>query len=284
MDVRLNSATFLAANCSYQESSTVIIGCPLDITTTFRPGTRFAPGTVREVSWGLETYSLLQDRDLEDLKICDVGDLELPFGNTEGALETIQRYVAAVAADKKFPVLIGGEHLLTLGVVKELSRQYVDVVVVQIDAHADLRETYLGEHLSHATVMRRIADVVGEGSICQLGVRSATRDEIRYAKQIGSLCEVEEVVNRVEGRPVYVTVDLDVLDPAVAPGVSTPEPGGLTFDELISMLTRLQGLGVIGCDVVELSPTYDPTQQSAIAAAKVIRELILQFGRKKGIE
>lgn len=277
MELQFASRTFLAADSSYAESPAVIIGCPLDITSSFRPGTRFAPQAIRDCSWGLETYSPRLDRDLEDLKICDVGDISLPQGDLEGALGMIQGYLAAVIGDKKFPILLGGEHLISVPVVNELTRHHRNLAVIQLDAHADFRQEYLGNPLSHATVMRRIADILGEENIFQLGIRSGTREEMRAARELGSLSGEGDTLRRAAGRPVYLTVDLDILDPAVAPGVGAPEPGGLTFDECISLISQLSSLRVVGFDVVELSPPYDPTQQSAMAAAKLVRELILQF-------
>jgi agmatinase len=225
----------------------------------------------------LETYSPALDRDLEDLKICDVGDLMLPHGSLEGALEAIQRYVATIMGDGKFPILLGGEHLISLPVVREVVKHHPSLVVIQLDAHADFLQKYEGEPLSHATVMRRIADLVGNENICQLGIRSGTKEEIRSAKATRSFAEIHEVLRRAAGRPVYLTVDLDILDPGVAPGVGTPEPGGLTFAEVISLISQMYALHVVGFDIVELTPPYDPTQQSAMAAAKLTRELILQF-------
>jgi agmatinase len=277
MDLQFTSRTFLAAESSYAESPTVIVGCPLDITSSFRPGTRFGPQAIRDVSWGLETYSPRLDRDLEELKICDVGDISLPQGNLEGALETIQGCLAAIVGDKKFPILLGGEHLISLPVVKELVRHHGNLVVIQLDAHADFRQEYLGDPLSHATVMRRIADILGGKNIFQLGIRSGTREEMHAARELGSLVEMEEALRRAAGRPVYLTVDLDILDPAIAPGVGAPEPGGLTFDECLALISHLSSLRVVGFDLVELSPPHDPSQQSAMAAAKLVRELILQF-------
>jgi agmatinase len=277
MELPLTSRTFLAADSAYEKSFAVIIGCPLDSTSSFRPGTRFAPQSIRDVSWGLETYSPRLDRDLEDLPVCDLGDIVLPQGNLNDALGMIQGYVATVLEDHKLPILLGGEHLISLPAVKEVFKHHHKVAVIQLDAHADFRQEYLGEPLSHATVMRRIADILGGENIFQLGVRSGTREEIDAARATGSLIQVEEVLLRTAGRPVYLTIDLDILDPAVAPGVGVPEPGGLTFDECLSLVSRLSSLNVVGFDVVELSPPYDPTQQSAMAAAKLIRELILQF-------
>jgi agmatinase len=277
MDLQFASRAFLAAESSYAESLAVIIGCPLDITSSFRPGTRFAPQAIRDCSWGLETYSPRLDRDLEDLRICDVGDISLPQGDLESALGMIQGYLTPVIRDKKFPVLLGGEHLISVPVVNELTKHHQNLAVIQLDAHADFRQTYLGNPLSHATVMRRIADILGGENIFQLGIRSGTREEMRAARELGSLSGEGDTLRRTAGRPVYLTVDLDLLDPAVAPGVGVPEPGGLTFDECISLISHLSSLRVVGFDVVELSPPYDPTQQSAMAAAKLVRELILQF-------
>jgi agmatinase len=277
MDLQFNSRTFLAADSSYAESLAVIIGCPLDITSSFRPGTRFAPQAIRDCSWGLETYSPALDRDLEDLKICDVGDISLPQGDLGGALETIQNYLATVMADGKFPILMGGEHLISLPVVTAAVKHHPHLAVIQLDAHADFRQEYLGDSLSHATVMRRIADLLGGDNICQLGIRSGTREEMQAAKSQGVIFDREEMLRRTAGRPVYLSLDLDILDPGVAPGVGVPEPGGLSFNEVGSLISSLGSLEVVGFDIVELSPPYDPTQQSAMAAAKLIRELILQF-------
>lgn len=277
MEFQFASRTFLAADSTYAESPTVIIGCPLDSTSSFRPGTRFAPLAIRDCSWGLETYSPALDRDLEDLKICDVGDISLPQGDLEGALGTIQGYLDTVMGDGKFPILLGGEHLISLPAVTAAAAHHPHLAVIQLDAHADFRQEYLGDSLSHATVMRRIADLLGGENICQLGVRSGTREELRAARSMGVITDREETLRRTAGRPVYLSLDLDILDPGVAPGVGVPEPGGLSFDEVFSLISQLHALHLVGVDVVELSPPYDPTQQSAMAAAKLIRELILQF-------
>lgn len=277
MDLQFTSRTFLAADSPYAESLAVIIGCPLDITSSFRPGTRFAPQAIRDCSWGLETYSPALDRDLEDLKICDVGDISLPQGDLAGALGMIQGYLASVMGDGKFPILLGGEHLISLPAVTAAATHHPHLAVIQLDAHADFRQDYLGDTLSHATVMRRIADLLGGENICQLGVRSGTKEEIRAARSMGIIADIEETLRRAAGRPVYLSVDLDILDPGIAPGVGVPEPGGLSFDEVVSLISQLHALHIVGVDVVELSPPYDPTQQSAMAAAKLIRELILQF-------
>jgi len=283
MELQFASRTFLAADSPYAESPAVIIGCPLDITSSFRPGTRFAPQAIRDCSWGLETYSPALDRDLEDLKICDAGDISLPQGDLEGALGIIQGYLATVMGDGKLPILLGGEHLISLPAVTAAAAHYPHLAVIQLDAHADFRQEYLGEPLSHATVMRRIADLLGGENICQLGVRSGTREELRAARSMGIIADIKETLRRTAGRPVYLSLDLDILDPGVAPGVGAPEPGGLSFDQVVSLISQLHALRIVGFDVVELSPPYDPTQQSAMAAAKLIRELILQFYPDKNL-
>jgi agmatinase len=277
MELQFGSRSFLAAHAPYDKSTVVVIGCPLDSTSSFRAGTRFAPQAIRDASWGLETYSPLLNKDMEDLEICDTGDMILPQANVEGALGLIQGYLETVVRAKKFPILLGGEHLISLPAIKALIPYYPNLLVIQLDAHADLRQEYLGDILSHATVMRRIADVLGGENICQYGIRSGTKEEMQDARTMGSLVQVPEMLQRAAGRPVYLTVDLDILDPAVAPGVGTPEPGGLTFTECLALIAQLSPLRVVGFDVVELSPPYDPTQQSVMAAAKLIRELILRF-------
>jgi agmatinase len=277
MDGTVNTWKFLAADRSYEDSRVVVVGCPLDATSTFRSGSRFGPQALRQVSWNLETYSPMFDRDLDEIPICDLGDVELPPGNVEVALSLISRCIGTISADGKFPVAVGGEHLISLATVRELARHHPNLMVVQVDAHTDLRNEYLGEALSHATVMRRIVDVVGENALCQVAIRSGTREEFQHAARIGSLCDPDQVRDKIDGRPVYLTVDLDVLDPAVAPGVSTPEPGGLAYHELASLLARFEGLPLVGCDLVELCPPFDISQQSAIAASKLVRDLILEF-------
>jgi len=236
-----------------------------------------APEAIRQVSWALESFSPALETDLEDIQVCDMGDLELPLGSVERALEIVEQYVEEVLSDEKFPVLLGGEHLITLAAVRAFRQHYPDLMVLQLDAHADMREQYLGDRLSHATVMRRVSEVVGVKSVVQVGVRSGAREELAYARQIGSLCTIEKAMDRIGDRPVYLTIDIDILDPSTAPGVSTPEPGGLTGGELLALIYQLNSLEVVGCDVVELVPPYDPSQQSSITAAKLIRELILQY-------
>ena len=245
-----------------------------------RPGTRFASRTMRGESYGLETYSPYQDKDLEDLAIFDGGDLELCFGDTEKALAAIESYTTRVLRDNKRPVMIGGEHLVTLGAVRAVARKYPELHVVHFDAHADLRDDYLGITLSHATVLHRVWDIIGDGRIYQFGIRSGERSEFQWGQdhvttQKFNFKGLAEVIEKLQGQPVYFTLDLDVLDPSVFPGTGTPEPGGVSFIELLEAIQQVSRLNLVGCDINELSPVYDQSGASTAVACKVLRELLL---------
>lgn len=232
-----NIETFLECDKEYNEAEIVLFGAPFDSTTSFRPGTRFGSSAVRHESYGLESYSPYQDKDLRDCKIMDSGDLELSFGNTKAALTDIYHRTALILKDKKLPFMVGGEHLVTLGAFRAVWEQYPEVCIIHFDAHADLREEYLDAKLSHACVLRRCWEMTGDGKIHQFGIRSGDRDEFYWAKehvkmQKFSFDGLEEALEELKGKPVYFTVDLDVMDPSVFPGTGTPEPGGVSFDEL----------------------------------------------------
>lgn len=275
-----NVETFLGCDCEYEEAKAVLFGAPFDSTTSFRPGTRFASRTMRAESFGLETYSPYQDKDLTDIAVFDGGDLELCFGDTSLALGQIEEFAAKIVADGKLPVMIGGEHLVTLGAVRAVAKQYPDLHILHFDAHADLRDDYLGATLSHATVLRRSWELVGDGRIFQFGIRSGDRSEFLWAKdhvttQKFNFDGLEDVIQKLADHPVYVTIDLDVLDPSVFPGTGTPEPGGVGFLQLLNAVLSLKGLNVVGCDVNELSPVYDQSGVSTAVACKILRELLL---------
>ena len=261
----------------------MLVGAPFDGTTSFAPGTRFGPARLREASQGLETYSPAQDRSLEEVAFADLGDLELPFGNVTEALERIEAACRDVIGRGKSLVLLGGEHLISLPAIRACHSVHKELAVVQFDAHADLRDAYLGEHDSHATVMRRAGEIVGAGSVFQIGIRSGTREECVYGRAFSGLfteelhAGVERAVEALAGRPVYVTVDIDVVDPGYAPGTGTPEPGGCRPQELFEALRRLAALNVVAFDVVELNPLVDTGWTTAILAAKVVREGLLAF-------
>jgi len=280
-----NIHTFIGCDDEYSDSNIVIFGAPFDGTTSYRPGTRFAPSHIRNESYGIETYSPYLGLDLNDYKIFDGGDLELSFGNTKKALNTIEEYVDKLLKDNKMPFMIGGEHLVTLGAVKACSKYYNDMHIVHFDAHPDLRDKYLGEKLSHATVMRRCWDIVGDGKIFQFGIRSGDRNELEWGKNhvktnLFDFSGIEDVVENIIGKPVYLTIDLDIIDPSEFPGTGTPEAGGVKFVELLQALYKLSELNIVALDMVELSPPYDPSGVSTSLCCKLIRELILMISRK----
>ncbi len=279
-----NVETFLGCDAAYEAGHIVLFGAPFDSTTSYRPGTRFASRTMRAESYGLETYSPYQDLDLEDARVFDGGDLELPFGDTARALGMIRDFTTEVLTDGKLPFLIGGEHLVSLPAIEAAAEKYPDLAVIHFDAHMDLRDEYLGNRLSHATVIRRVWDILGDGRIHQFGIRSGERAEWEWARaghtnlRPFTFAGLSDAVAVVKGRPVYLTIDLDVLDPSVFPGTGTPEAGGVNFIELMkAALSVIHGCRIVACDMVELSPPLDASGASTATALKLLREMLLAF-------
>ena len=277
-----NIQGFIGCGASYPEARAVLVGAPFDSTTSFRPGTRFGPAAMRAESFGIETYSPYQERDLEDYRVFDAGDLDLPFGNAAGALSAIEETAAEVLAADKIPVLLGGEHLVTLGAVRAAAKRYPGLRLIHFDAHADLRADYMGEALSHASVIRRCHDILGDGRIYQFGIRSGSREEMRWSDTHTRMEKfradtIGEAVKEIGDAPLYITLDLDVVDPAEFPGTGTPEAGGLRFTELLAALLSLRGLNVKAFDICELSPHYDHSGASTALACKVLREMLLAY-------
>ena len=276
---------FIGADSDYTSANVVLFGAPYDSTTSFRPGTRFGPAAMRSESFGIETYSPYQDRDLEDVRVHDAGDLELPFGAPDRALDMIEEKAAAILADGKVPFLLGGEHLVTLGSVRAAAKRFPDLRILHFDAHADLREDYLGVTLSHACVIRRCHDLLGDGRIWQFGIRSGTREEFAFMREGHVVTEPFTLktlsqVSFPEGTPVYLTVDMDVLDPSEFPGTGTQEAGGVRFTELLATLRDvLARFHVVALDNVELSPPLDPMGRSTALACKLLREELLALSR-----
>ncbi len=278
-----NIQTFIACESSFEDARAVIFGAPFDGTTSFRPGTRFGPAAIRGESDGIETYSPYQNRDLEDINVFDSGDLYFPFGNPSAVLEMIEARTQEILDADKMPVMLGGEHLVTLGAVRAMVKKYPNLHIIHFDAHADLRDDYLGETLSHASVLRRSWDLVGDGRIHQFGIRSGERAEFEFAFEHTDFhpFNVKDVLDVVLGLgskvPVYVTVDLDVLDPSLFSGTGTPEAGGIFFPDLEEALLALEALNVVGFDINELSPHYDASGVSTAVACKVLREMLLAY-------
>lgn len=277
-----NIHTFIGCDSDYEESKIVIFGAPYDGTCSYRPGTRFASAAIRNESYGIETFSPYQEKDLTDYKIFDGGDLELPFGDPVKPLEIIEAMEERILADDKLPVMIGGEHLVTLGAMRSVVKKYPNLHILHFDAHADLRDDYLSVKLSHATVMRRCHELVGDDRIYQFGIRSGDREEFTWGKEHVTTCRfnfetLADVVAKLqkENVPVYLTVDLDVLDPSVFPGTGTPEAGGVSFIELLNALKEVSKLNIVAADMNELSPVYDASGVSTAVACKLLRELLL---------
>lgn len=280
---------FIGCDKSYREADTVLFGAPYDSTTSFRPGTRFGPSAMRMESFGIETYSPMQDKDLvDDTKVFDSGDLELPFGAPEPALKMIEERSAQILEDGKRPFLLGGEHLVTLGAFRAVQKKYPNVVIIHFDAHADLREDYLGNPLSHACILRRCHDLVGDGRIFQFGIRSGTREEFAFMKSGHVTTEpftsatLAKVVKSIpKTTPLYLTIDMDVLDPSEFPGTGTQEAGGFRYPQLVEDVRLIcSRLNVVALDNVELNPGLDSTGRSTALACKFLRECLLSLTNK----
>lgn len=285
-DEAYSGNVFIGTNSDFDESKVVLYGMPMDWTVSYRPGSRFGPARIREVSIGLEEYSPYLDRELEDVRYFDAGDIPLPFGNAQKSLDLIEEFVAKLLAEDKFPLGMGGEHLVSWPVMKAVADKYKDLAIIHMDAHTDLREHYEGEPLSHSTPIRKIADKIGPENVYSFGIRSGMKEEFEWAKKAGMhiskfevLEPLKEMLPKLAGRPVYVTIDIDVLDPAHAPGTGTVDAGGITSKELLASIHEIarSEVNVVGADLVEVAPIYDHSEQTANTASKLIREMMLGF-------
>ncbi len=281
-----NTLTFLFCNSDYEEAKTVIFGAPFDGTTSYRPGTRFAPNAIRVESYGLEVYSPYQDKNLTDYPIFDAGDLVPKIGSVDKMIDDIETFTTKLLDDGKQPVMLGGEHSLTVGTIRAMAKKYPDLHILHFDAHTDLRDTYFDHKLSHANVLYRAWELIGDGRIFQFGIRSGSKEEFEWAKEHViqnkyNTNGLDEALKIVKDKPVYITIDLDVLDPSVFPGTGTPEPGGISFQELLDAILKFTQLeNIVGADVMELAPHYDQTGASTIVACKVLRELLIAINSK----
>ncbi|KHD86726.1 agmatinase [Heyndrickxia ginsengihumi] len=283
-DEAYSGNVFIGSHPNYEESQVVIYGMPMDWTVSYRPGSRFGPTRIREVSIGLEEYSPYLDRELDEVKFFDAGDIPLPFGNPQRSIEMIEDYIHTLLKDGKFPFGLGGEHLVSWPVIKAMYSKYSDLAVIHFDAHTDLRTEYEGEPLSHSTPIRKVAELIKPNNVYSFGIRSGMKEEFEWAKANGmhiSKFEVLEPLKKIlptlSGRPVYVTIDIDVLDPAFAPGTGTVDAGGITSKELLASIHEIAhaDVKVVGCDLVEVAPIYDHSEQTANTASKLVREMLL---------
>ncbi|QNF27494.1 agmatinase [Metabacillus elymi] len=290
-DEAYSGNVFIKSHPNYEESEAVIYGMPMDWTVSYRPGSRFGPARIREVSIGLEEYSAYLDRELDEVKYYDAGDIPLPFGNPQRSIDMIEEYIDKLLADDKYPLGMGGEHLVSWPVMKAMYKKYPDLAIIHMDAHTDLRDEYEGEPLSHSTPIKKIADLIGPKNVYSFGIRSGMKEEFQWAKEVGMhiskfdvLEPLKEVLPTLAGRPVYITIDIDVLDPAHAPGTGTVDAGGITSKELLASIHEIakSDIRVVGSDLVEVAPIYDNSEQTANTASKILREMILGWVQKKG--
>ncbi|MGF2618278.1 agmatinase [Rossellomorea vietnamensis] len=283
-DEAYSGNVFIGSHPSYEDSQIVLYGMPMDWTVSYRPGSRFGPARIREVSIGLEEYSPYLDRELEEIKYYDAGDIPLPFGNPQKSIDIIEDYIDGLMKDDKIPFGMGGEHLVSWPVMKAVYKKHKDLAIIHFDAHTDLRENYEGEPLSHSTPIRKIAEHIGPQNVYSFGIRSGMKEEFQWAKENGMqiskfevLEPLKEILPTLAGRPVYVTIDIDVLDPAHAPGTGTVDAGGITSRELLASIHEIarSEVNVVGADLVEVAPIYDASEQTANTASKLIREMML---------
>lgn len=278
------SKDWIGAVENYDEADWVLLGVPFDGTCSYRPGSRFAPEEIRLASWGLEEYSPLVKRELSEVPFFDGGELGFPFGNKESTLQIIKENVQDILSDNKKYFGVGGEHLVTLPAIEAYKEKYPELGVIHFDAHTDLRDEYLDEKLSHATVIRRVSELVSPENLTQIGIRSGEKTEFDWMKEHGTFIDNIESAKKKLSKlkdnniPVFITVDLDVMDPSIFPGTGTPEAGGMSYEELMMWFLALRDLNVVGIDAVELAPHYDKSGVSTAVAAKVIREMLLIFG------
>ncbi|KEP27538.1 agmatinase [Bacillus zhangzhouensis] len=285
-DEAYSGKVFIGSQPTWEDAKVILYGMPMDWTVSYRPGSRFGPNRIREVSIGLEEYSPYLDRELHEVPFFDAGDIPLPFGNAQKSLDLIEEYVDSILEKGKFPLGMGGEHLVSWPVFRAMYKKYPDLAIIHMDAHTDLREEYEGEPLSHSTPIRKVAGLIGPENVYSFGIRSGMKEEFEWAKEAGmhiSTFEVleplKQVLPKLKGRPVYVTIDIDVLDPAHAPGTGTVDAGGITSKELLASIHAIAGsdVQVVGADLVEVAPVYDHSDQTANTASKLLREMLLGF-------
>ena len=283
-----NSAIFMGAQRSIDQCKVSLLGVPYDGTCCFRPGARFGPSAVWEDSYGIETYCPQLNLDLEDIKFADVGSLDVPLGDAKLTIDYVQDATDILLKNNLKPLNIGGEHSITSGVIKSIITKHPELVMIQLDAHADLRDEWLGSKFSHACSMKRCLEILPSKKIFQIGIRSGTKLEFVEMRKNKSLIPhtlgdnakyLEEALKDFHGKPIYLTFDLDWFDPSIMPGTGTPEPGGYFWKDFAAIVEVLKYQNLIGADVVELSPKLDNSGISSILAAKVIRSLIMLLNK-----
>lgn len=281
-----NYENFIGCDSDYENAQLVLYGAPFDSTTSYRPGARFGSAAIRHESYGIELYSPYQDREISDFSVYDAGDIELPFGSCEKALAMLEEAATEIMGDGKLPLMLGGEHLVSLAAIRAAAKKHPDLRIIHFDAHADLRSEYLGQSLSHASVMRRAWDILGDGRIYQFGIRSGDKAEFDWAKSHTHLTRfdfsgLDAVISTLADYPVYFTIDLDVLDSGIFCGTGTPEAGGVSFSALLNAAFSVSRLNIVGADMVELAPNLDLSGASTALACKLLREMVIALLSEK---
>ena len=283
-------AIFMAARRDPEGCNVGLFGVPYDGTSSFRPGSRFGPAAIREVSNGLETYCPQLDLDLEDINFADLGAVEIPYGDPEPVVAAVKQATQHILAIGLKPLMLGGEHSISTGAVAAMTECHSDLVLLQLDAHADLRQEWLGAKHNHACAMRRCLEVLPSGQLLQLAIRSGTRAEfveLHEQKRLVShtpgkpATELAKALAAHQGQPIYLTMDLDWFDPCVLPGTGTPEPGGFLWRDFAAVIEVLKGHQLVGADVVELAPQLDTSGMSSVLAAKATRSLLMLLSRQE---
>ena len=273
---------FADAEANFENSDFVIFGVPYDKTTSFRSSASKGPKEIRIASWNFETFNIKTGVDLRDIKFHDYGDLDVTKDSPKVMVEKVHKFVSSLIEKNKFPIAIGGEHSITPGIIRAFPE---DIAVLLLDAHMDFRNEYENETYNHACVVKRISDMVGIDNIAVFGVRSAEKEEFEDAKNKGLFYidsyfvknngvkeAIKEVKTRFKNKKIYLSLDMDVVDPAYAPAVSTPEPFGLTPFDVVEVIETFASK-LVGFDIMEVCPPYDHGE-TAILAAKIIRYLI----------
>ena len=278
------SAIFMGAKRNPDDCSIGIFGVNYDGTCSYKSGTRFGPNAIRLVSTCLETFCPRLGKDLEDFNYVDFGSLEIDKNDSKSVIKAVKSATDFIMSKRLTPIMLGGEHSITSGAIEALVNKYPDLILIQLDAHADLRNSYMGNEHSHACAMQRCLDVLPEKKILQVGIRSGTKEEFKIMGQHNQLVkflpgenaqELKKALLPYSNSPIYLTIDLDWFDPSLLPGTGTPEPGGFFWNDFEVILETLKNFRIVASDIVELSPEIDNSGVSSVVAAKVLRSLIM---------
>ena len=278
------NAIYMGAKRSPENCSIGIFGVNYDGTCSFKPGARFGPEAIRQVSSCLETYCPKIKKDLEDIMYVDFGSILIDKNDSKSVIESVKSATNYLISKRLSPIMLGGEHSITRGAIEALVKKYPDLILVQLDAHADLRESYMGNEHNHACTMKRCLDILPQKKIFQVGIRSGTKEEYKFMIENNQLVdfqtgknsqELEKAILPYKNSPIYLTIDLDWFDPSLLSGTGTPEPGGFFWSDFEVILKTLKSLNIVASDIVELSPDIDSSGVSSVVAAKVLRSLIM---------